>query len=205
MGVKIAWIAIKEENISKINLALNLSDMTLLGISVKEQEEYSNNSSNRIDAFLTEKGWYFMLFRYLPPFIEEKLFILSKDAPLVMFSLTETSMCSTVEYWLNGINTWSIAHCGSKNSDIYNLDKVGTLPDSFESIQTTIFENQRATKDSSSQIDHIIEIPSLMAKMVTGYKHDEGFTNGDKIIKLTETILSRESPASIFKRHVKLP
>ena len=203
MGVKLSWIAVREVNYSKINSILELSDMTLLGIARENQykEQYKNNEFNgRMEAFLTQKGWYFIMCRYLPFFIEEKLHMLSKETTLVIFELTETAMSAKAEYWFNSEKIWSLSH--NPNEGIFNLEENGILPDSFRSIKEKIFAEQNNKGGVNAKVDCIIEIPSLMASEVTGYKHDEGFVNKDKIIESTESVLSRKKPSLLLKEYI---
>lgn len=204
MGMKLSWVAIKEENYSKINHILGLSNMTLLGISKENQykEYYENDERDgfdgRLEAFATQKGWYFINCRYLPSFIEEKLDLLSIGTTLVMFSLTETAMYSIAEHWCDGQMIWSIKHGDTGDADVFHLEEKGKLPDNLTSIKEEIFAEQNAAGGVNAGVDIIIEIPSLVAKEMTGYKHDEGFTNGDKVIESTESVLSRKKTSLLF-------
>lgn len=186
MGIKLSWVAIKEENYSKINSILGIPDMTQLGIACeKQRQKYHKNKrfNGGIEkVFLTQKGWYFIMCRYLPSFIKEKLDLLSIDTTLVMFQLNETIMCSIAEHWDNGKMIWSINHGDVENVGVFHLEEKGKLPDSFKSVKEKIFAEQNIKGGVNAGVDIIIKIPNLMAKEITGYKYDEGFTNGDKII-----------------------
>lgn len=202
MGIKRSWIAVKEENYAKIHHILGLSDMTQLGIPRENQwEEYVEVSGyrERIEGFATEKGWYFINSRHLPSFIEEKLSQISMDTTVVMFWLNETVMCSTVEYWHNSKISWSVSHGNNAESGVFHLEEKGILPDCVKSIKEAVFSEQNAAGGVNAGVDMVIEVPSLVAREVIGYKYDEGFTNGDQVIESTESVLSRKSQSMLLK------
>lgn len=201
MGMKLYWVAVKETDHCKIHRILGLSDMTLLGISEKDQDKEYNKSDEPLEAFVTQQGWYFIYGSCggIASFIEEQLDILSVDTELVSFELTETAMASTARYWRDGEMIWSAHHYGDEG--VLHFVGKGDFPDHFTAIKEEVFATQYAAGGINADVDFIIEIPSFFAREVTGYKHDEGFANGDKKIKVRQSVLSRKDFWDLLKRY----
>lgn len=190
MGVKLSWLAIKEKDHSKIHAILDLCDRASLGLSPADQAKEYEKSDEPLNAFATQQGWYFIQCRYFPAFIENQLDLLSIDTALVRFECNETSMYALAEYWQDGEMVWSVHHEGAKG--VFHLVEHGCLPQYFVSIKERCFAEQVCEGGVNAGVDMMIEIPILLAKEMTGFRYDEGFSNGDEIIETSYSVLSRK-------------
>ncbi len=81
-------------------------------------------------------------------------------------------MCSTVHFWKNGVEVWSVWHFS--NDTIDHLEYCGDLPEEFETIEQKYRALQAEEEEAGALVDHMIEIPIALAAHVTSFRHDEG-------------------------------
>jgi hypothetical protein len=59
---------------------------------------------------------------------------------------------------------------------IFNLVATGDLPNSFDQLRRSKFREQESAGGQAANVDFVFEIPLLLAKELTGFKHDEDTT-----------------------------
>ena len=79
-------------------------------------------------------------------------------------------MHSSASLWRDGSEVWSASHNGDQL--VFDLTTSGTLPDSFQELRDRIWAKQESEGGERADVDHIFEIPLLLAKELTGFKHD---------------------------------
>jgi hypothetical protein len=94
---------------------------------------------------------------------------LSANGDALACSIEEHVMFSKASFWKDGQNLWSIAHNGDTDPPHADLTVTGTPPDPFASIRDDCAKRSLTDKD----VDWYFEIPLLVAKGLTGFKHDD--------------------------------
>ncbi len=80
-------------------------------------------------------------------------------------------MASSSEYWSEGSQKWRISHEGDDGPK--GLDVSGDPPAVFPQIKEEMETKQVEEGGEQAEIDYIFEIPLLVAKSMTGFKHDD--------------------------------
>jgi len=80
-------------------------------------------------------------------------------------------MASSAEFWSGGSRTWWISHEGIDGPK--GLDFSGAVPNNFPQVKSEMEAKQKQENGEKSQVDYLFEIPLLVAKSITGFKHDE--------------------------------
>lgn len=80
-------------------------------------------------------------------------------------------MASSSELWLDGSRKWWISHEGEDGPK--GLDSAGELPENFPQIKAEMEAEQEKEGGVEADVDYLFEIPLLVAKSMTGFKHDE--------------------------------
>lgn len=78
-------------------------------------------------------------------------------------------MYAYATYWTDGKNLWNMKHEGDTDKGRNDATVSGTPPDSFRAIRDDYAERQLG----DPRVDWYFEMPLAMAKLLTGFKHDE--------------------------------
>jgi len=174
MGVKQAYIAVKEENFKVDETTLGFKDSEFIYL---HEEEFSEDDpiaeSDDIFSFLMKSGWYLVVFHYMPNFVYEKIPQLSKEKDLLFFQVNETSMTSVVEYWQKGEKLWSLDYDKKEGYDDYTIYEKGDIPSFYEKIKAPIWEKQQEANRNKEGVDYMIDTLDLVAKEIVGYSYQE--------------------------------
>lgn len=100
---------------------------------------------------------------------------LSERADVLRCQVNETVMWSSAALWSGGRPVWTLAHAGDAG-DVFDLRIEGTPPEEFAAIRDRQIALQRT---DDGEVDHIFDVPLLVARVVTGFKHDEAVRPGD--------------------------
>ena len=63
---------------------------------------------------------------------------------------------------------------------MYHLEAQGQLPPNFESIRSECLAEQDAEGGEEAEVDFVFEIPTRLAREITGFKHDEAIADVDQ-------------------------
>ena len=163
MGVSMAWTAVRNASPAAIH-ALAQVDAT------EEPDEYFEG---HVSGGYLRSGWYLLVagscdHRFGSEILLSKF---SQQWDCVSVRIEEHVMYSAAAYWTHGRAIWSVTHDSQKGID--DLTGAGSLPDSY----ATIAAEKRALQDRAQGdeigVDHIFEIPLLLASNLCGFKHDE--------------------------------
>ena len=172
MGVKQAYIAVKEENFKPDEITLGFKDSEFIYL---HEEEFSKDNliaeSDDVSSFLMESGWYLVVFHYMPNFVYEKIPQLSKEKDLLFFEVSETSMTSVVEYWQKGKKLWSLDYDKKEGYDDYTIYEKGDIPSFYETIKAPIWEGQQEANRNKEGVDYMIDTLDLVAQEIVGYSY----------------------------------
>lgn len=100
----------------------------------------------------------------------EVLARLSSDASVIRCQIEEHCMFSSAESWLDGERAWRVVH--DLQRGLYDLEAEGAVPASLQSIHARQVAKQQAERASILPVDHIFEVPLLLARDIVGFKHD---------------------------------
>lgn len=163
MGFSVSWIAVKDKNQRAI--------LDFYGFS--ETDEKHDMPESELCASVFPNGWFFIWFNEIesPYLKQDVLASLSLDCTVIACVIDEHCMYSSSEYWINGEIIWKVFH--DSHEGMYSLNKSGSLPDFFNSLESQMIANQELEGGKKAEVDLIFEIPLETARRITGFKHDE--------------------------------
>jgi hypothetical protein len=163
VGYSIAWIA-----------AQTVDQLSLFGqAQVRPTDEPDEYFESPISGSALDGGWFLLVgqgcdHRLIDPSL---LAALSARWPCVACSVEEHVMFSSAAFWRAGSQVWSALHDAQKG--IYDLVASGQLPSSFAELRQSKFQQQEREGGQAANVDLIFDVPLLLAKELTGFKHDE--------------------------------
>lgn len=116
-------------------------------------------------------GWYLLWVNDFDYASAERLARLSAGRTVLGVQVHEGVMVANVACYRDGEQHWAITHTGC--DAVRDLEAWGDLPAIFAGIRDQQFADQDAEDAGAAEVDHIFEIPLLVAKGLTGLKHDE--------------------------------
>jgi len=163
MGYSIAWIAVQTPNQASLFEQARVHP-------TDEADEYFESP---ILGAALNGGWFLLVgqscdHRLIDPSL---LASLSGRWPCVACSIEEHVMFSSAVFWRGGVQVWSAAHDAQKG--IFNLVASGDLPSSFANLRQRTLQEQEAEGGQTANVDLVFDVPLLLAKELTGFKHDE--------------------------------
>jgi hypothetical protein len=163
VGASVAWLAVETED----------SPALFEAAQVEPNEGLDSHSQGSISGGRLKGGWFLLLgqgcdHRVVAP---ELLAALSQHFACVACSVEEHVMFSSAAYWKAGREIWSLTHDAQKGK--YDLAVEGELPASFEELRRRVFQEQETEDTGQATVDYVFELPLLLAKELTGFKHDD--------------------------------
>jgi hypothetical protein len=102
---------------------------------------------------------------------EDFLARLSSRWKCVACSVEEHVMVSSAALWEAGEPVWEVTHDAQDN--IFHLASSGRLPEGFAATRDRVLREQEREGGQQAGVDLVFDVPLLLAKSLTGYKHDE--------------------------------
>jgi hypothetical protein len=99
------------------------------------------------------------------------LAVLSARWPCVACSVEEHVMVSIAAYWRGGARQWEVIH--DAQQEIFHLDASGSPPAEYAALRNEKIAEQHEEGGADADVDMLFDVPLLLAKQLTGYKHDE--------------------------------
>jgi hypothetical protein len=163
MGFAISWCAVPESS----------ADDFLKRVGLTDTGETKEVPDSLIGVARLDTGWRLLWYnKYDCPFLSEaQRQEHSRHHDLLYCLVEEHCMASSSELWSHGSRKWWIFHEGIDGPK--GLDFSGELPNDFQQIKSKIEETQKREGGEKANVDYIFEIPLLVAKSITGFKHDE--------------------------------
>lgn len=163
MGYSISWLAVQSDNPESL--------FTLA--QIEPTDKTSKNLHGPISGVALDENWFLLVGQGCDHRLiaQDFLWQASIRWPIVACSVEEHVMFSSAAFWSDGLERWFISHNAQK--EIFNLETRGELPLSYEELRKTIIQEQKDEGGQGAGVDLIFDIPLLLAKNVTGFKHDE--------------------------------
>lgn len=115
----------------------------------------------------------------------DKIEVLSKLEDVYLVEVHEGVMWSSCTHWHQGTQLWGVQHTGDgsdpTDSSHFNLNISGTPPENFDGIKAKFFEAQ---KTDGEDMDHVFEIPIVLAEQISGFRYDKTLTS-DRFLIVT--------------------
>lgn len=163
MGFAITWCAVPEAE----------GDAFLNRLGLLDTGETEEIPESLIGVARLDSGWRLLWYNeYDCPFLgEDQRREHSKHHDLLYCLVEEHCVASSSELWSNGSRKWWISHEGIDGPK--GLDFSGDPPANFPQIKSELEAEQEKEGGTEADVDYIFEIPLLVAKAMTGFKHDE--------------------------------
>ncbi len=188
MGFAITWCAVPE----------SAADEFLNRIGLTDTGETEEIPESLIGVARLDTGWRLLWYnKYDCPFLgEAERREHSSHHDLLYCLVEEHCMASSSELWSAGSRKWRISHEGINGPK--GLDFSGALPNNFQQIRSEMEAKQKQEGGEKAEVDYLFEIPLLVAKSITGFKHDEVCVH---VVGNEFKIMKREpQQGSIFSR-----
>lgn len=175
MGYSISWLATHTEDKEPVNELLSL----------KETGKKGDYADYPVVGRILPSGWYLIVADRCDHEIvkPETLSDISSNYSVVACSIEEHCMFCSCSIWEGGAEKFSVAHKGDES--FYNLETKGVSPSGYDEITNKYHKEQEKEGGEQAEVDMIFEIPNMLAKSLTGFKHDEyieGIEDGDFLI-----------------------
>lgn len=163
MGFAISWCAVPEA----------AADGFLQRIGLAGTVETEEVPESLIGVARLDTGWRLLWYnKYDCPFLgEAERREHSRKHDLLYCLVEEHYMASSSELWSRGSRRWWISHEGIDGPK--GLDVSGAPPDNFQQVKSEMESKQKQEDGEKAEVDYLFEIPLLVAKFITGFKHDE--------------------------------
>ena len=163
MGYSIGWLAVQT----------NDADAVYQSLQVKPTDNPDEYFDTPISGVTLNTGWILLVAQGSERLIAPQILArVSTRWPCVGCLVEEHVMASSATFWSGGVEVWSIVH--EADQGILHLEARGQLPDSFVALRDEkIREQQTDDAGGDGDVDHVFEVPLLVAKQFTGFKHDE--------------------------------
>ncbi len=166
MGYSLSWLAVQAIDRQDLLAALELE-------TTGAREEIAE--SDLVMATLPG-DWHIVLSNRDERFDDTGLLErLSRGREIIACFVEEHVMYSEARGFSDGKLVWSVIHDAQAGLD--HLETEGTLPASYAGIRERIEHQRRAAGEAPA--DFLFDVPIELAKMLTGFRHDEDIT-GDE-------------------------
>ena len=162
MGISLAWISVKGKIKDTVLQQLQL-------VATGEEGEFfrfpiAGKAQNDGALIITAMRCDHYIIQ------EKTLDILSEECTIIACSVEEHVNYSSVALWRNGTKNWSVEHRGDFSPG--HLTVIGT-PEGLDAIRHTLPKGE-------PEVDYYFDIPLLIARQLTGFKHDENQLGTDR-------------------------
>lgn len=163
MGYSLAWVAVKTKDHE------SLFELTKVAPTDEKDEYYETP----ISGAELKNGWFLLVGQGCDHRLisDNQLAVLSARWECLSCAIEEHVMFSSASLWKQGSEVWSVSHDAQKG--ISNVESSGDTPKSFSSLREKMLECQEAEGGDSADVDFVFDVPLLLAKELTGFKHDE--------------------------------
>ena len=160
MGYSLSWLAVRGKPVDVV-----LGQLGLRGTGTREEIPESPIVGAELPG-----GWYLVLSNKDVQFLDDNVLSkMSAGCEVVTCFVEEHVMYSEAKGWEGGKAKWSVTHDAEKGLD--HLQPTGEVPAAFGPIH----ERLRAELETAGEnaVDFLFDVPAELAKVQTGFRHDE--------------------------------
>jgi hypothetical protein len=163
MGVSISWLAVQTDDNDSVSALLSLN----------ETGEFGNYADYPIVGRILPSEWYLIVADRCDHELikSETLRNISSNFNVVACSIEEHCMYCSCSIWEGGSEQFFVEHKGDES--FYNLETKGEPPSGYDEIKEKYYKEQEKEGGEEAEVDMFFEIPNILAKSLTGFKHDE--------------------------------
>ncbi|MGD9881542.1 MAG: hypothetical protein AB7U95_15550 [Reyranella sp.] len=167
MGYSLSWIATKGL----------VKDIVYSRLQLSMASNPARGREGHIQSRDQPDGWRLVLLNEAehPLLKVSHLATLSKGCTALACNIEEHVMLGSAEQWTDGQLLWRLRHQG--DIDTHNLEVSGDPPHVFPKIEEEC-RSRQASDTEQPPVDFVFEIPPLVAKSITAFKHDESDREG---------------------------
>lgn len=159
MGISLSWVAAE---------ALS-GEEALLRLSLARTAKSCSYPFEGVACHALPSGWFMVAAGRCDHRIANpaSMSALSKGCRAVACAIEEHVNFASAELWQDGARIWHVQHQGDEDSE--NISQEGAVPQRFHELLTTV-----EPEDSEDLEGHFhMDIPLILAKELTGFRHDE--------------------------------
>lgn len=159
MGISLAWVAVESLSV----------DEALRRLSLARTGKDCGYPFNGVSSHALPGAWFLVAARGCDHRIvrPESMAALSAGCRAVACAIEEHVNFASTELWQDGQRVWHVQHEGDR--DVENISKAGVPPPRYFELLATVEPG-----DSENLEGHFhMDIPLLLAKDLTGFRHDE--------------------------------
>lgn len=165
MGFSICWIGARSER----------PDDVCRRIGVRRTGQTAAFFDFPISGTLLPTAWYVVVFNGIDHPLQraDRMQRISEAFPTLRCLVEEHAMYSAAAAWAAGRRTWHVVHDPRIGRD--HLSTTGDVPPELDAINRDIAARRTAIGGMGRMlpVDYVFDAPLLLAKRITGFKHDE--------------------------------
>lgn len=171
MGFSLSWLATKGKP----------SETVLAELELRATGDEAIAGDAPASGATADGGWYLIVLdgaehQLIRPDVLERL---SRGCEVLTCTVEEHVMFSEATGWRDGREEWRVTHRGEDGP--VGLEARGNLPAPFPAIRDALTAEQEAEGGANADVDILFDIPVVLVKSFTGFKHDEGGLDGDTL------------------------
>ena len=179
MGISLAWVAVQGLP----------PDEALLRLSLARTGRSAASPFHGVAGRALPNGWFLITGGGCDHRIASAASVaaLSSGCRAVACAIEEHVNFASSELWQDGERVWQVQHQGDEDSEDMSFE--GQVPQRFQELLATV-----EPEDSSNLNGHFhMDIPLLLAKEISGFRHDEIDEEFEKVPleELTDTKVKR--------------
>jgi hypothetical protein len=187
VGFSLSWLAVKR-----------IPESTLLsGISATRTGKSAEIPEHKLSYLDRGNEWRWIFADHLDIIHERSGWLsgLSRGTELISVFVEEHVMYSAATCWKDGKQIWFIEHDNDRGG-LEDIRASGDLPSCYQ----RIFNDLQQKLKEDPECDFMFDVPTEVAKELTGYKHDDMGEPGDTFWELESTEKAKSWLSSLFGR-----
>lgn len=159
MGISLSWVAVE---------ALP-PDEALLRLSLAKTAKNCAYPFKGVASHALPNNWFLVAAGGCDHRIanEASMSALSRGCRAIACTIEEHVNFASVELWQDGTRVWNVQHQGDEDSE--NISSEGKVPQRFRELLTIVESGDSGSPDGPFHMD----IPLILAKEISGFRHDE--------------------------------
>lgn len=172
MGFRCRWIAVRGRDRDDVLARLKCV------VTTQHDEAVYDTGLYALDV----NGWVFVIgdgWDYMDLVKREQASLLSNRGEALFFYTDDSAMAAELTAFAAGQQTWSIVYDGSQDERVPRLD--GDVPTAVKTALAAARKEQAAATGDDADVDHIYDVPPTVALELTGFRHDQTLSSGERL------------------------